>query len=119
MAIVVLEIPNWHPATLNQLLAGRYRSAKLKRRDRVLVITMARLKDLPTAAGKRRVTLTVTLAKGQRSPDTDAYWKSLLDALTKAKLIKSDHPKWVELAPLIPERSKDAKIRTIITLEDI
>lgn len=112
-----LTIPNWHPARLNQW-EGRHWSvkAKLKKGDRELVIFYSRLAGIPQAHGKRRVSLAVVLTKAQRSPDIDAFWKSTLDALVQAKLLKDDSPKWCELGSVEYERGSARATR--ITLEE-
>lgn len=111
-------IPNWHPATLNQLLAGRWQAAKLKRQDRAIIAAYARNAALiPLALGKRRVGLRIVLGPRQRAGDPDCYWKSLLDALTHASLLTDDNRQGVELAPVRFDR--DEQRRTEITLTDL
>lgn len=110
-----ITIPNWHPTPLNKLIGGHWGSAsKRKKADRNIITCYTH--HLPKAHGKRRVTLTITLGKGQRGCDPDAYWKSLLDALVHAGQLVDDSPKWVELAPVIFNRSQ---VASTIQLEDI
>jgi hypothetical protein len=120
MGLWVIRINGWHPARKNQLKAGRHWSvgAKLKAADRAMVAAHCRLAGVPEATGKRRVTLLVELAKGQRGGDVDAYWLSLLDALKKCGAIKNDSREWVEIAPVEYRRAPGAK-GCVITLEDI
>src|SRR5579862_9569380 len=74
-----IVVPNWHPARLNQW-DGRHWSvrAKLKKEDRTLVTIYARHYEIPTADRRRRVSLHIVMAKGQRRCDPDAFWKSTL-----------------------------------------
>jgi hypothetical protein len=113
-----LAIDNWHPARLNQW-DGRHWSvrARLKRRDRETVGLYARLAAVPPAAGKRRVSLRLTLAPRQRAGDPDAYWKSTLDALMHAGLLCEDNRQAVELGEVTFERGPAR--RTSIVLEDV
>lgn len=111
-------IPSFHPARLNQW-DGRHwsRRARLKRGDRELIAYYARVAAIPRAAGKRRVSLRLTLAPGQRGGDPDAYFKSVLDALVHAGLLVDDSKEWCEIAPVIFERGKVRQ--TMIVLEDL
>ncbi len=109
-----LVIPDWHPAKLNALYAGHWaRRARLKKADRELVGIYARQAAIPPATGKRRVQLVLTLAPRQRAGDPDAYWKSMLDALTATGLLVDDNRQHVELAPVEFERGR-AKATTIL-----
>ena len=100
MATYRLVIEGWHPARLNQLLAGHWsRCHRLKRADRQLVGLESKLQGIPPATGKRRVSLTLVLGPRQRAGDPDSYFKSLLDALTHAGMILDDNRQSVELGP--------------------
>ena len=114
----VLTIDGGHPARLNQW-DGRHWSvrARLKRRDRETVGLYARLAAIPPAAGRRRVSLRLTLAPRQRAGDPDSYWKSLLDALVHAGLLVDDNRQSVELGEVTFERGSIR--RTAIVLEDV
>jgi Holliday junction resolvase RusA-like endonuclease len=72
---------------------------------------------VPPAAGKRRVSLTLTLAPRQRGADPDAYRKSLLDALTHAGMLLDDNRQGVELGPVQFIRGEHKA--TAILLEDV
>ena len=63
------------------------------------------------------MSLEITLAPRQRAGDPDAYWKSLLDALVRARLLVDDRRQYVELGAVTFARGK-AK-RTVVTLEDL
>ena len=72
---------------------------------------------LPTAQGKRRVSLHIILKKGQRAADPDAYAKSVGDALVAAYMLVDDNRQHVEWAPVTFARA--INWGTQITLEDI
>jgi hypothetical protein len=112
-----LTIEGWHPCRLNELLGCWQRRARLKRADRQLVTGYAVMQRIPRATGKRRVSLLLTLAPGQRGADPDAYWKSLLDALVHAGLLLDDSRQAVELGPVRFARGPAAA--TEITLADM
>ncbi len=110
-----VTIPNWHPARLNQLIGNRFKAARLKKADRELILHY--LRNVPSAEGKRRVSVTIVLGKGQRGGDPDCYNKSLLDSLVYWKKLVDDNRQGVELAPLRFERAD--KPATILELEDM
>jgi len=111
----VLYIPDWHPARLNQLLGHWAVAAGRKARDRETIARHCELCGVTRAMVKRRVTLVIGLAAGQRGGDVDAYWKGLLDSLVQTGAIKNDSPAWVELAPVAYTRGV---MGTTIILED-
>ena len=117
-----------HTTPLNELMGHPMKRAKLKRRDREFVATWARASRIPTAKmaihahaltpdQKRRVSLLVILAPGQRGPDKDCWHKSLCDALVHAGLIVDDSPRWCELGPVEYARGEQAAM--IVRLEDV
>ncbi len=112
-----LRITNWHPHRLNELLGSWKRCMRLKREDRQIVATYAKLADVPKATVKRRVSVTICLGPKQRGGDPDSYHKSLLDALKQAELIVDDNRQWVELAPV--QYSRGSHRETTIVLEDV
>lgn len=114
-----ITIPQWHPATNNQLLEGRWQAAKYKRSDRSVVAYYSKKSKCPKAEGKRLVGLFIMLKKGQRGADVDAYHKSLLDALVKAEMLVDDNSNWAELSPVEFERGTESVWGTRITLTDI
>jgi hypothetical protein len=118
MHIHMLEIPRWHPATVNQLLRSVRGRIRLKQQDRQMIWSYCRLQQIPPAQGKRRVTLTIVLAPHQKAGDPDAYFKSLGDACVKAHLLVNDSHLYVEWVPVVFERSP-AGWGTRITLEDL
>lgn len=114
-----LTIPDWHPATVNRLYSGHWsKRARLKRGDAAMVWYYAKEQEIPLADGKRRVSLVLTFAKGQRCPDEDAHWKSTLDALVHARLLIDDSPKWCVLGTVSYCRSLVGVRQTEIVLED-
>lgn len=114
----VLSLPGWTPARLNQLINSHWATAaRLKARDRKAVALAAALAGTPKAAGKRRVTIRVTLGPRMRGGDVDAYQKSCLDAMVHAGLLRDDNRQWCEIAPV--EYDRGPARGTTITLEDI
>jgi hypothetical protein len=116
--IYTLEVPRWHPSTVNQLLRSVRGRIRLKQQDRQMIWSYCRLQQIPPAQGKRRVTLTIVLAPHQRAHDPDNYLKSLGDACVKAHLLINDSHLYVEWAPVIFERSP-AGWGSRITFEDL
>jgi hypothetical protein len=111
-----IELPGFAPVLLNQLLHCHW--AVAAKRKKAWTRTIGLFSDnVPRAAGKRRVSLVVTLPPRGRKFDPDAPWKALLDALVRLGLLVDDSPKWVELGSVTFERGP-SKATTII-LEDI
>lgn len=112
-------IPRWHPTPLNKLLTNHWsEGARLKKNDKHMVSMYAREHRTAGPIGKRRVTLSIVLGKGQRKCDPDAYWKSLLDALVHAKQLINDNDAGVELGPVQFRRQRE-KWGSLIVLEDL
>lgn len=115
-----IEIPNWHPSRLNQFTDRHWSvRSQAKKRDREMIATYSLKADAPKATGRRRVSLEVLLKKGQRPPDEDAFWKSLLDGLVKAGMLTDDNRQGVQLGEIRHTRSRDATHGTTIVLEDV
>ena len=115
---VTLTIPQWHPATVNQLLHSVGSRIRLKKADRAIVAVYARQQQIPQATGKRRLAVRIILGKGQRARDPDSYFKSLEDACVHAGLLVDDSHQYVELAPVTFAR--DAQHwGTVIQFEDM
>lgn len=74
-------------------------------------------RKVPKATLKRRVTVHIHIKGRGRTPDPDAYFKSLLDALVFNEMLVDDGSKWVELAPVLFFRGNEKK--TVIILEDM
>lgn len=118
MATHTLTIPNWHPARLNELLNCHWAERnRRKKQDKAMVACYKFLANVPEAEGRRRVSLKLTLGKGQRRPDKDAWWKSTLDALVACGLLVDDSPDWCE--PGAVEYARGATKGTVIVLEDL
>ncbi len=107
-----IDIPHWHPARLNDLLGHWAKAARLKKGDRELVAHYA--KGVPTAKGKRRIGLRITLGKGERGGDVDAFWKSSLDALRHCGVIKDDSKEWTEITPVAYDRGPVRSTRIFV-----
>jgi Holliday junction resolvase RusA-like endonuclease len=90
----------------------------VKKQDREIVCAYAWQAKILRATGKRRVSLHVTLGKGQREFDVDAPWKSLLDAMKHAKLIVDDSCKCIKQGPVTFSRDWQGW-GTAIELEDL
>ena len=119
--IQTLRIDGWHPAAHNSHSHGQHYMvrARIKEGDRDLVIAEAGRQKLIPATGRRRVDLLIVLKKGQIAPDPDAFWKSALDALVKAKLLTKDTRKGVVQGSVDYKRSGTAEKWTEITLTDV
>lgn len=111
----VIHIPQWRPATLNQLMGHWSKTHKLKKSDRQIIAHYC--KDTPKATGKRRVSLHISLKGRQQKADPDAYWKSLLDALVACGQLINDNDANVELGTVTYDREVQAG--TVITLTEV
>lgn len=113
-----LRIVGWRPARLNELLVQHWASAgRRKTADALRLLIECQNQKIPLATGRRRVTLLWRLEKGERTPDADGLWKSLLDGLVHAGRLKDDNPKWCETAPVTYERGEVKGIEVV--LEDL
>ena len=115
----LVAIQRWHPASKNQLKAGRHWAVghRLKKFDKDVVALAVLGAGVPKAEGKRRVELTIVLGPRQRGCDPDAYWLSLLDALQACGAITGDSHDRVELAPVSYVRG--AQAATLVMLRDV
>lgn len=116
-----LEIPDWHPARLNQFIGRAWPVvARLKKIDRTIVTAEARNAGVPLATTRRHVGLTIVLGPRGRASDPDAYWKSLLDALVCAGLLVDDSAKFVAYDCPTFERGPARLTRVLLTdLDDL
>ncbi len=110
-----ITILSWHPATVNELMRSVKTRIRRKKADRVLIDTQSL--HVPIATGPRRIHLAITLGKGRRAADPDAYWKSLLDALVACKLLIDDNRQNCVLDPV--EFSRGNEPETTIELYDL
>lgn len=119
-SVAVLWLPGFTPTSVN-LSDGRHWSEgyKLKRSDKEIVAFFAEQQGLSPANLPRKVSLRITLPKGQRSLDKSNVWKSLLDALHHAWLIVNDSPQWCEEGKVEYVRHHADLRETFILLEDI
>lgn len=116
MAVQRLRIEG-HTARKNELLKVHWRVAQgLRKRDDALIALAALSQYCRLAEGKRRVSLFVTLGPRQRA-DEDCWWKSILDALVNARLLKNDSSKWCKLGDVTHVNGKKPSIEII--LEDL
>lgn len=110
-----IYIPNWTPTPLNKLINVHWALAyKLKQSDMQMIGVYAHRAKIPKAEGKRSLELIITLGKGQRACDNDAYFKSLLDALVTLKLLKDDNRQWLELKPVKFDRAQEKAAMIIL-----
>lgn len=115
----VVTIPDWLPPRLNQVRGRHWRAEyRAKKQAAEIVGAYAQQASVPRAKGRRRISLTITLGKGHRQPDRDAYDKVLLDALKRAGLILDDSDRGLE-GRMEVEFSRGPTNRTEIFLEDI
>lgn len=113
-----IRIPDWWPTPLNQLINRHHMAAhRLKKTDAQLIQLMAQRQGVPAATGKRRVSLVIILPPRRRAPDPDAFWKSLLDGLVGAGLLRNDSQHWVECSPV--EFARGKRLCSYVTLEEL
>ena len=82
-----------------------------------MIAFYARRAGIPEATGKRRVRMTITLAKGQRAFDPDAPWKVVLDSLVACQMLTDDNRQGVELGGVEFDRGQARS--TAIIIEEI
>ncbi len=113
-----LTINGWRPCSTNEMARNVKTKIRLKKRDRDVLCAGARQWGLPRATGKRSMSLTIRVPKGQRRWDTDAFFKSLQDAAKHAGLIVDDSPVWFQCGRMDydPQRGP---LRTILFLENL
>jgi len=110
-----IEIRGWRPHLLNELRGASIgHQTGMKRADAKQLYSHL-LGVVPAATGKRLVRLTLVYLKGQRHPDHDNVWKSLLDGLVTIGALVDDGPEWVETdRPVFDVGGK----ATILEMED-
>lgn len=115
-------IPGWHPTPKNKLAAGvnKFVASHLKKADQQTVDMAVLVSGVQPATSKRRVDLHLSFPKGQRTCDKDAYWKSCLDALVKAKVLVNDSARWCDTGKVnyYKVHGEDDVWGTMILLED-
>lgn len=113
-----LEIREWMPVTLNQMAGHHWRTGhRLKKEDKEVIAAAVAMGGVPAATCRRKVSLLIVLPKGQRTPDPDAFDKSLRDALVACEALKNDSAKWV--AGEDPRFARGKSLVTFITLENV
>ena len=114
----VVAVLNWHPTRLNRLVGSHWaKASRLKRFDAQVIACSVLGARVPRAKFKRRVSLEITLTKGQRAGDPDAYWKSVLDGLVACEALVNDSHVWCSLGEVTFVRGEVPK--TVILLENM
>lgn len=112
-----MEIPGWQPTPLNKIMGCHWGTRNRRKKHDYEQIGLARLiYGVLPATGKRRVSLIVTLSKGQRALDPDAYWKVVLDGLVACKALTDDSRQWCEMGVVEFRRGEKG---TVIVIEDM
>lgn len=112
-----VRIDGWHPATLNSLMHCHWATRnRMKKHDAALIAASVLGADVPKAESRRRVSLEIVLGPRQRGADSDAYWKSVLDALVKCGALHNDNKEWCELGEVTYRRGE--RPGTVICLEN-
>ncbi len=115
----VIEVPNYRPPTSNALFRAKFRGRMALERECKQFVAFYG-SHVPKAAGKRRVSMAVTLAVRQRMPDADENaLKAVLDALVACQLLVDDSRVWCECVPTEFVLSRKRQPHTLITLEDV
>lgn len=115
--IFKLRIDRWQPAPTNKLMRHWRSRSRLQTVDRNMVAHYCQDNRIPIATGPREVGMTITLGPGQRGCDVDAYWKSTLDALKRAKMLIDDNRQYCRIMPVSFDRGLERS--TLITLTDL
>ena len=89
----------------------------MKKADRESVAFAVALCGVPAATCRRKVSMLIVLPKGERTPDPDAFDKSLRDALVACGALKNDSAKWV--AGEDPRFARGESLVTFVTLENV
>jgi hypothetical protein len=140
-----IAIPGFQPTSLNRLLGHPMARHRLKSRDAATIDRACLLAGVPRARISRReredrktlnvpawvegdpvprrrhVRLEITLAKGQRAPDSDNVWKALLDVLVSAGMLFDDSRQWCshDAEPVYVRGVDEHDKGTTIYLEDV
>ena len=109
-----INIPNWHPTRLNTLMENRWSASRKKKADAQMMAVYAYNAKIPKATGKRIVEILITLTRG-RSPDPDAFHKTVLDGLTSTGYLKDDSEKWAHCPPAKFMRGKQKATQIVLT----
>lgn len=111
-----VEIPDWTPPTVNDLLRGHWvKKYRLKKAAAKLVAGYCVLAGVPEADGPRKVSLRLEGWPAGNLPDPDNLWKVLLDSLVSCRRLIDDSSEWCELGDVEVLRSK--RRRTVILIE--
>lgn len=109
---VIIEIPDWRPARINEFVHKHWAVGHRKKKaDRDMLAMYSRGKPKPEWA--RQVDMEITLKGKQQEADPDSYWKSLLDGLVHAGMLIDDRGMFCRLGQVTYKRG-DATHTTII-----
>ncbi len=115
-----LLIPNWRPASKNELARAQLihwgARARLKQRDADIIAGVCYVAGVTAAIGKRRVGLTITYPPKKHEHDKDAFWLSTLDGLKRCGALWNDSAKWCDYT--VPVYLRGPLLQTVIALED-
>lgn len=115
--IQTLTIDGWQPTPLNVLMRQQrhVRNRSLKS-DAQVIGAEARCQRITTASGRRAVFLVIRYCRRTGAGDVapDALWKSLLDGMCAAGLLRGVCRQWLELGPVLHEAADRPGIKVII-----
>lgn len=113
----ILDLPAFTPPSVNKaMFASVKQRSRIQRGTRDIIGCEARRQGIPLATCKRRLSLVVTLGKGQRKLDRSNVFKVVEDALVCTGLLVDDTDRWVEHGNVTWERGER---RTQVLLEDL
>jgi len=111
-----IELPGVMPPPLNALMRGKLKDRiRLGKRWRAEVAFAVRAQAIPEAAGKRAVSIVVTLPPGRRAIDPDALYKATGDALVDCRRLRGDSHLWVRWESVRFFRGADLHTSLVLT----
>ena len=88
----------WHPPRKNVYKRMHHGARKRTRKATADTLWYTAAKAKATyATTKRRIRMTLYMAKGQRAGDPDGYVEAFLDAMQDASLLINDNHKWCDM----------------------
>lgn len=115
-----LVFDGWQPHPLNEFLyAHRHVRSKALHTDAEVIWGEVKRQGITPARGKRRVSLVIRFNPATHSGevDPDALFKSLLDGLRKAKVLREDNRHWLELGGVTFEAAPCRGL--VVVIEDV
>lgn len=115
--IQTLTIDGWQPKPLNVLMRQqRHVRNRALKSDAQVIGAEARSQRITRASGRRSVSLVIRYCQrtGAGDVDPDALWKSLLDGMCAAGLLKGDCRRWLDLGPVEHEAAERPGIVVVI-----